>query len=169
MAALVSVPRELVCVTDDVAQRIDEIQFTVGEGPCLDAYTSQLPQLCAHLAAPGHRNRWLAFGAEVQELGVQAVFAFPMPGVEHCLGVLDLYRRACVRSDGRRPTGVREPLRLRRRSDHSGRRGAFGSLVEATLRDEEALLQSADQCGGDGYGVQRRWSPASGACVPRMR
>lgn len=32
--------RELVYATDAVAERIDELQFTVGDGPCSDAYTS---------------------------------------------------------------------------------------------------------------------------------
>jgi hypothetical protein len=86
--------RELVYATDAVAERIDEMQFAVGEGPCLDAYATQTPQLCPRLDDSGPRNRWLAFSAGVMDLGVQAVFAFPVPGSSTTLGVLELYRRA---------------------------------------------------------------------------
>lgn len=50
--------------------------------------------LSPHLDALGPRHRWGAFSAAVQDLGVQAVFAFPLTGPQHCLGVLELYRRA---------------------------------------------------------------------------
>jgi hypothetical protein len=82
--------RELVYATDEVAQQIDEMQFVVGEGPCFDAYHLQWPQLCPSLDPDPRHDRWLAFSAGVQNLGVYAVFAFPVPGP---LGVLELYRR----------------------------------------------------------------------------
>jgi hypothetical protein len=82
--------RELVFATDAVAQQIDDLQFIVGEGPCFDAYHLQSPQLCPGLDPHPRRDRWLPFSAGVQDLGVHAVFAFPVPGP---LGVLELYRR----------------------------------------------------------------------------
>jgi hypothetical protein len=82
--------RELVYSSDDLAQEIDEIQFVVGEGPCFDAYHLQWLQLWPGLDADPRRDRWLAFSASVQNRGVRAVFAFPVPGP---LGVLELYRR----------------------------------------------------------------------------
>jgi hypothetical protein len=66
--------RELVYASDAVARQIDDLQFAVGEGPCLDAYTSQWPQLCPRIDAAGPRRRWLAFSAGVRELGVEAVY-----------------------------------------------------------------------------------------------
>jgi GAF domain len=83
--------RELVYATDDLAKEIDELQFVVGEGPCFDAYHLQWPQLWPDLDPDPRQDRWLAFSAGVQDLGVEAVFAFPVPGP---LGVLELYRRA---------------------------------------------------------------------------
>jgi hypothetical protein len=94
VAALMSTTsRELVYATDRVAERIDELQYTLGEGPCLDAYTSQWPQLYPRIGAAEPHDRWLGFAAGVADLGVQAVFAFPVPGPQHPLGVLELYRR----------------------------------------------------------------------------
>ena len=85
--------RELVYATDELAERIDELQFTVGHGPCLGAYQSARPQLCPSLDDGAARDTWLAFSSEVRGLGVEAVFAFPLPGTGHALGVLELYRK----------------------------------------------------------------------------
>jgi hypothetical protein len=32
------VPRGSLCTTNDVSQLIEDLQYTLGEGPCLDAY-----------------------------------------------------------------------------------------------------------------------------------
>lgn len=85
--------RELVYATDALAQQIDELQFIIGEGPCLDAYVQNRPQLCGQLGASAVAARWPGFVADVVELGVAAVFVFPVPGRQRPLGVLELYRR----------------------------------------------------------------------------
>jgi hypothetical protein len=86
--------RELVYATDAVAQQIDDLQFTLGEGPCLDAYRGASPQLCPRLDTGVPMSRWPAFCIDAVALGVRAVFAFPVPGPRESLGVLELYRRA---------------------------------------------------------------------------
>lgn len=86
------VVRELVYATDALAQQIDEVQFTLGEGPCLDAYHHDVELLCPHLSHPDFEMRWPGFTGEVTGLGVSAVFAFPVPGAHRPLGVLELYR-----------------------------------------------------------------------------
>jgi GAF domain len=85
--------RELVYATDPLAQQIDELQFTVGEGPCLDAYHQDRVQLCAELTGAQCAQRWPVFTAELAELGVAAVFAVPVPGALRPMGVMELYRR----------------------------------------------------------------------------
>jgi GAF domain/ANTAR domain len=88
-----TVVRELVHASDARAQQIDELQFTVGEGPCLDAYRLDQPQMHAHLLGDGTAaSRWPMFTAEIIELGVRAVFAFPVPGPVRPIAVLELYR-----------------------------------------------------------------------------
>ena len=32
------IPRGSLCTTDEVSQLIEELQYTMGEGPCVDAY-----------------------------------------------------------------------------------------------------------------------------------
>lgn len=85
--------RELVYATDALAQQIDELQFIIGEGPCLDAYRQNRPQLCGELGASAVAGQWPGFAADVVRLGVAAVFVFPLPGPKHPMGVLELYRR----------------------------------------------------------------------------
>jgi GAF domain len=86
--------RELVYATDAMAQKIDEMQFTLSEGPCLDAYQENRPQLCAWLEDATFLQQWPAFTAEVVEFGVVALFAYPVPGEQRPMGVLELYRRS---------------------------------------------------------------------------
>lgn len=85
--------RELVHATDTLAQQIDELQFTLGEGPCVDAYRQGDAVLCPALSDNDFQARWPAFTTELVEIGVEALFAFPVPGPERPMGVLELYRR----------------------------------------------------------------------------
>jgi hypothetical protein len=85
--------RELIYVTDAVAERIDELQFLLGEGPCLDAYRSGRPNTAADLAAAHSIERWPAFAREAMGAGANAVFAYPVGSRAVTVGVLELYRR----------------------------------------------------------------------------
>ncbi|GAB2666720.1 GAF and ANTAR domain-containing protein [Nocardia goodfellowii] len=85
--------RELVYATDPVAQQIDELQFVIGEGPCLAAYRDNHEELWPELDAGPAAERWPAFTPEILALGVRAAFAFPVPGARRPIGVLELYRK----------------------------------------------------------------------------
>jgi hypothetical protein len=86
--------REVVCSTDDVSARIEELQGTLGEGPCYDAVQAGAPVLIADLLnSPDHAvERWPAFHEAAGAIGVRAVFAFPLSIGAINVGVLDLYR-----------------------------------------------------------------------------
>jgi hypothetical protein len=77
--------------SDPASERLEELQFTLGEGPCIDAYASRRPVLIPDLA-DGAMARWPAYAAAVQEKGVRAVFAFPLQVGAARLGVLDVFR-----------------------------------------------------------------------------
>lgn len=85
------IPRGSLCTTNDVSDLIEELQFTLGEGPCVDAYKQNRVVLEADLAHPG-RPRWLAFTPQAVNAGVRAVFAFPLRVGMVNLGALALYR-----------------------------------------------------------------------------
>jgi hypothetical protein len=84
-------PAGTVAATDGTALQLEELQFSLGEGPCVDASRTGRPVLQPDLArtAPG---RWPAFAAGAEAAGLVAVFAFPLRVGGIRLGVLDLYR-----------------------------------------------------------------------------
>jgi GAF domain-containing protein len=82
--------RGSVGATDPVSARIDELQLTLGEGPCVDAHRSGWPVLEPDLAHPGE-HRWVAFSGPALEAGVRAIFGFPVRIGALRLGALDLY------------------------------------------------------------------------------
>src|SRR4051812_2474259 len=69
--------RSLLSVSGDLGGIVEELQFDLGEGPCLDAFTAGRPSLEADLS-DGGRQRWPVFADAAVELGVHAVFAFPL-------------------------------------------------------------------------------------------
>jgi len=69
---------------------VEELQFTTGEGPCVDACASREPVHEPNLADPD-LDRWPAFAGPAVEAGVCAVFGFPLQSGSACLGALDLY------------------------------------------------------------------------------
>ena len=84
--------RELVYASSALAQYLDDIQFTSGVGPCLDAFTSERPVLCPALNEPAVRQRWLGFTEDAIEAGAAGVFAFPLMSGTTVFGSLELYR-----------------------------------------------------------------------------
>lgn len=86
--------RGVVCATDSVAARIEDLQISLGEGPCVDASTTGTSVLIPDLAAPDDVavERWPAFMDGALTSGVRAVFAFPLRVGAIALGALDLYR-----------------------------------------------------------------------------
>ncbi|GLZ38057.1 GAF and ANTAR domain-containing protein [Actinokineospora sp. NBRC 105648] len=82
--------RGLVYATNAVSAGLEDLQLTVGEGPCLDAFASGGPVLVADLAA--ETARWPAFTRAACDLGAAAVFSFPLEVGVVRLGSLDLYR-----------------------------------------------------------------------------
>jgi GAF domain-containing protein len=84
-------PRGSLCVSDDVSQLIEDLQFTLGEGPCVDAYQQDSPVSEPDLAAPA-MARWPAFSPPAVRGGVRAIFGFPLRVGSVRLGALNLYR-----------------------------------------------------------------------------
>lgn len=81
--------------SDGLAATLEELQFTLGEGPGFDAHASGMPSLAPSLATQlGDRGsgRWPAFAPAAIDLGVGAAFGFPLRVGAIRLGALDLYR-----------------------------------------------------------------------------
>lgn len=84
------IPRGSVCTTDAVSARIEQLQYELGEGPCVDAYRQDRPVSepdLADAAVP----RWLAFTGPAVDAGARAIFGFPLQVGAVRLGALNLY------------------------------------------------------------------------------
>jgi hypothetical protein len=83
----------VLAATDGPAALMEELQFTLGEGPCVDASLHGRPVLQPDLASTAVRH-WPGFGPEVLAAGIAAIFAFPLQLGAIRIGILDLYRDA---------------------------------------------------------------------------
>ena len=83
--------RGVAAASDPASERIEELQFVLGEGPCIDAFASRRPVIVPDLT-DGAAHRWPAYAPAAQDEGVRAVFAFPLQVGAARLGVLDVFR-----------------------------------------------------------------------------
>jgi len=70
---------------------LEDLQFTLGEGPCKDAFHSGVPTLAPRLDDDAFA-RWPAFISEARNSGIEAVFAYPLIVGRSRVGVLTLYQ-----------------------------------------------------------------------------
>lgn len=84
-------PGGSVCSSNPVSAVIEELQYTLGEGPCVDAYAQDRPVAEPDLAAAG-AGRWVAFTPGAVAAGARAVFGFPLRVGAIRIGALNLYR-----------------------------------------------------------------------------
>ncbi|MFI9561640.1 ANTAR domain-containing protein [Nonomuraea endophytica] len=84
--------QSLVYATDEVARQVEELQFTLGEGPGVEAWAYGGTCLAADLSSAATTARWPWFAPAAMQAGARAVFAFPLQAGAIRLGTLDLYR-----------------------------------------------------------------------------
>jgi hypothetical protein len=80
-----------VCHSNAVSALIDDLQFSLGEGPGLDAYYGAAPVLEPDLTNP-QTGRWAAFAPSAVAAGVRSIFGFPLQVGGFRVGALNLYR-----------------------------------------------------------------------------
>jgi transcriptional regulator with GAF, ATPase, and Fis domain len=83
--------RETLYASDETVGVVESLQFTLGEGPCFDAFLHRRPVLVADLAADS-ATAWPVFAAEIARYPVGAIFAFPLQAGAITIGAMDLYR-----------------------------------------------------------------------------
>jgi hypothetical protein len=80
----------VVAASSPSARNIEQLQFTLGEGPCQDVYDLGRPILTPDVAAA--TSRWPGYAPAALQHGVRAVFALPLQVGASRLGALDVYR-----------------------------------------------------------------------------
>lgn len=96
-------PREPLFATGPQVEELEELQVTLGEGPCFDAASAGGPVLAGDLAGRRARLRWPTFAPTAVHRGVRAIAAFPVRAGGARLGALGVYREQA---------GVLEPAEL---------------------------------------------------------
>ncbi len=88
-----STARTSLWATDATAELLEELQFTLNEGACMQAATTGNPVLVADLHHSPVTAQWPVFAAAVAaQTLVGALFALPLQWGAVNVGVLDLYR-----------------------------------------------------------------------------
>ena len=82
--------REPLSASDEVSARLEELQFTTGEGPSGNDFRLGAPVLVPDLGSAA--ARWPGFVAEALAAGAQAMFAVPLQAGAIRVGVMTLYR-----------------------------------------------------------------------------
>ena len=78
--------------SSDLSRRLDDLQFTYGEGPGPSAVRTSRPVLAPDLRDRAE-NRWPVFRDAVLRSGVAAVFAWPVSIATRPIGAIGLFRR----------------------------------------------------------------------------
>ncbi|MFC9838758.1 ANTAR domain-containing protein [Rhodococcus sp. NPDC127530] len=109
------------------AGRLEDQQYTLGEGPGIQAFTQGNPVLIDDLSVAD--DRWPVFTEAARSAGVAAVFAFPLQLGAIALGTVDLYRR----TPGALPAGVHADA------------AALADLIALVLLGSTDRAEAADQ------------------------
>ena len=84
--------RETLYASDEIAAQIENVQFSLGEGPCFEAFATRRPVLVPDLPQASIVD-WPVFATAINALPIGAIFAFPLQAGAIGIGAIDLYRR----------------------------------------------------------------------------
>lgn len=85
--------REMVSASDAIMAQVEDLQFTLGEGPGIEAAVTGRVVLVPDVRDAAGQGRWPVFATAVlEQTGVRALFALPLLLGAINLGVLHLYR-----------------------------------------------------------------------------
>ena len=82
---------DLVASSDRRSALVEELQFTLGEGPSWEAFETRSPVL-AHQLTGDTSRRWPGYASSASEAGAGSVFAFPLLVGRSRVGVFGLFR-----------------------------------------------------------------------------
>lgn len=93
--------------TSEAGRRLEDLQSSLGEGPSMQSYFDGAPVLVSDLGAAA--ARWPVFGSATAEMGVRALFAFPLLSGMLSIGVFEVHRS---RSEALTPEEISDALIL---------------------------------------------------------
>lgn len=82
---------ELLLATDELSEQVAQLEFTLGEGPSVDAVALGLPIVAEDLSKGVEARRWPLFAMEAVNAGIRSVRAFPIIFSRRAFGAVGLY------------------------------------------------------------------------------
>jgi putative methionine-R-sulfoxide reductase with GAF domain len=82
---------DLIVKSEPFVRAIDEIQYGIGEGPCISAAASGETKRSGQL---GDDHRWPQFGPRASELGVHSALSLPLLVSTGVIGAMNVYAHA---------------------------------------------------------------------------
>ena len=82
---------DIVVATAPFVGEIDDIQYGIGQGPCISAAGEARPVLSGSL---GGDPRWPRFGGRIARLGVHSVVSLPLVTPDGVVGAMNVYAHA---------------------------------------------------------------------------
>jgi GAF domain-containing protein len=82
---------DTVVATASFVSHVDDIQYGMGQGPCISAAAEAKPVLSGSL---GGDPRWPRFGGRVARLGVHSVVSLPLIAPDGVIGAMNVYAYA---------------------------------------------------------------------------
>ena len=140
------------CSTDDISEQLEELQLTLGVGPCVDAFTHGSAVLTPDLRTGELQGRWPVFADAALQAGALAVFALPLHMGAISPGVLDLYSRVPVRlnaeelADALAFADIATLILLDAQIDVTG--APTGAMLDMRREDLSAYRAEIDQAAG---------------------
>lgn len=143
--------RTTLWASDPTAHMLEELQFTLNEGSCIQAASTGSPVFVPDLHHDAQTRHWPVFAAAVAEqTPVRALFTLPMQWGAANVGVLDLYRNSpgdlddAQRADAMAATRIAAMLLLARYTEPPGTATAVPDDAEVmSLLDNRAEVHQA--------------------------
>jgi hypothetical protein len=82
---------ETIVTTSDLVQQVDDIQYGIGEGPCITAAEERRTVRSGSL---GTERAWPRFGARVSQLGVHSALSLPLVSGDVVVAAINIYAQA---------------------------------------------------------------------------
>jgi transcriptional regulator with GAF, ATPase, and Fis domain len=79
---------DTIVTTAPFVQEVDDIQYSIGQGPCITAAADRVTVVSGSL---GGDARWPRFGARVARLGVHSAVSLPLLTAQGVVGALNVY------------------------------------------------------------------------------
>ncbi len=125
-----------IVATAPFVREIDDVQYGMGQGPCISAASEGRTVMSGSLGAD---SRWPRFGGRVARLGVHSVVSLPLITLDGVVGAMNVYAHA--------------------KNSFSSRAAELGNSSPLRRRSRCRTPRSSPRRSGWPHGCRQRWKP----------